>query len=185
MPHIPHTKLLARKISDFCRLRVEPILPPQESARVRNFLIGLIALSQTPPRKLRGYDWEEIALKCGLDNEALVIARSAIEPALDAIVRNMKGSSKLPPLPVSQGSEPEPRPQRGRPRRLPAQKALPKSSNATPDRAERQAAVSRKQPGVKPRMIEEFPTPLFEEWIDPTTFQEALALHMRRHGDSY
>lgn len=34
-------------------------------------------------------------------------------------------------------------------------------------------------------MIEEFPTPLFDGWIDPTTFQEALALHMRRHGDSY
>lgn len=185
MPHIPHTKLLSRKISDFCRLRVDPILPPQESARIRNFLVDLIARSQIPPRKLRGYDWEEIAIRCGLDNQALLIARSAIEPALDAIVRNMKGLSKLPPLPVSQGSEPELRPKRGRPRRLSTGKALPKNSNATPDRAERQAEASRKQRGVKPRVIEEFPTPLFEEWIDPTAFHEAVALHMRRHGDSY
>jgi hypothetical protein len=49
-----HTKLLARKISDFCRLRVDPMLPPQESARIRDFLLGLIARSQTPLRKLRG-----------------------------------------------------------------------------------------------------------------------------------
>lgn len=185
MPDAPHTRLLARKISDFCRLRVDPILPSQESARIRNFLIGLIARSQTPPRKLRGYDWEEIALRCGLNNGALQIARSAIEPALDAIVRNTKESSKPPSLPVSQGSEPESHPQRGRLRRLPTGKALPRSSNGTSDRAEHQAAASRTQPGAKPRMIKEFPTPLFEEWIDPTTFQEALALHMRRHGDSY
>lgn len=185
MPDAPHTKLLARKISDFCRLRVDPILPSQESARIRNFLVDLIARSQIPPRKPKGYDWEEIALRCRLDNEALLIARSAIEPALDAIVRNTKGSPKPPSLPVSQSSEPEPRPQRGRPRRLPAEKALPKGSNGTPDRAERQAEASRKQRGVKPRVIEEFPTPLFKEWIDPTAFQEALALHMRRHGDSY
>lgn len=99
MPDAPHTKLLARKISDFCRLRIDPILPPQESARIRNFLVGLIARSQTPPRKLRGYDWEEIALRCGLDNAALLIARSAIEPALDAIVRNMRDRRSSLPSP--------------------------------------------------------------------------------------
>lgn len=115
MPNIPHTRLLARKISDFCRLRVDPILPPQESARIRNFLVGLIARSQTPPRKLRGYDWEEIALRCGLDKEALRIAKSPIEPALDAIARytpfplcllQFKGrasSSTRPPPPAANG----------------------------------------------------------------------------------
>lgn len=184
MPNIPHTKLLARKISDFCRLRVDPILPSQESARIRNFLVSLIARSQTPPRKPKGYDWEEIALRCGLDNEALRIARSAIEPALDAIVRNTKGSPKPPSLPVSQSSEPRPRPQRGRPNCPPVEQTSAKNSNGTLDRAERRAAAKRQKPGAKPRVIEEFPTPLFDGWIDPTTFQEALALHMRRHGDS-
>ena len=157
MPDIPHTRLLARKISDFCRLRVDPILPPRESTRIRKFLVDLIAQSQIPPRRLRGYDWEEIAFQCGLDNEALRIAKSAIEPALDAITRNTRGLSKPPSLPVSYSSEAEPHSQRGRPRRSPAEKALPKSSKGTLDRAERQAAANRKQPGVKPRVIEEFP----------------------------
>jgi hypothetical protein len=31
--------------------------------------------------------------------------------------------------------------------------------------------------------VVEFPTPLFSEWIEPATFPESLALHMRRHGD--
>jgi hypothetical protein len=93
-----HTKLLARKISDFCRLRVDPVLPPQESRRIREYLLSLIARSQTPPRKLRGYDWDEISLQCDLDKEATLIARAAIEPGLDAIVRTTK-SSPIAPFP--------------------------------------------------------------------------------------
>ncbi|NVD41321.1 hypothetical protein HT585_20810 [Ensifer sp. HO-A22] len=30
----------------------------------------------------------------------------------------------------------------------------------------------------------EFPEPLFDDWDDPSTFAEALQLHMRRHGDT-
>ncbi|MDZ5696658.1 hypothetical protein [Chelativorans sp. M5D2P16] len=33
--------------------------------------------------------------------------------------------------------------------------------------------------------LEEFPTPIFDDWLDPLTFREAMELHMRRHGDSY
>ncbi|MBE1526734.1 hypothetical protein GGC65_001190 [Sphingopyxis sp. OAS728] len=38
--------------------------------------------------------------------------------------------------------------------------------------------------GPKPKPIVEFPEPSAEDWIDPPTFPEALALHMMRHGDS-
>jgi hypothetical protein len=38
--------------------------------------------------------------------------------------------------------------------------------------------------GRKPAPVVEFPEPLFTDWIDPSTFHEVLALHMRRHGDS-
>ena len=38
--------------------------------------------------------------------------------------------------------------------------------------------------GPKPKLIVEFPEASGEEWVDPTSFPEALALHMRRHGDS-
>lgn len=38
--------------------------------------------------------------------------------------------------------------------------------------------------GAKPAPIVEFPDPVFVDWIEPSTFQEALALHMRRRGDT-
>jgi hypothetical protein len=42
----------------------------------------------------------------------------------------------------------------------------------------------RRRPGAKSRPVVEFPEPLFNSWIEPPTFHEAFALHMRRHGDS-
>jgi len=41
-----------------------------------------------------------------------------------------------------------------------------------------------KRCGRKPAPVVEFPEPLFKDWIDPSSFHEVLALHMRRHGDS-
>lgn len=38
--------------------------------------------------------------------------------------------------------------------------------------------------GRKPKSVVEFPKATEETWIDPPFFAEALALHMRRHGDS-
>lgn len=38
--------------------------------------------------------------------------------------------------------------------------------------------------GQKPAPIFEYPESLFTDWIEPGTFHESLALHMRRHGDT-
>lgn len=46
------------------------------------------------------------------------------------------------------------------------------------------AGHPKKKRGPKPKLIVEFPDATGEEWIDPPSFPEALALHMRRHGDS-
>lgn len=42
----------------------------------------------------------------------------------------------------------------------------------------------KKKRGPKPKPVVEFPEALEGEWVDPPSFPEALALHMRRHGDS-
>jgi hypothetical protein len=42
-----------------------------------------------------------------------------------------------------------------------------------------------KKRGRKPRPLLEHPEPLTREWVEPRTFAAALALHARRHGDSY
>lgn len=185
MPETLHTNLLARKISDFCRLRIDPVLPPQEGKRIREFLLDLIALSRTPPRKVRGYDWDEIAFQCGLDRDALRIARKAIEPALDAIVRNTKSPANRPSANIRSAHDSEPRPRRGRSPWQPAERPTAAPQIGATDRSKRRPATKRQKPGAKPRIVEDFPTPLFDEWLDPPTFREALELHMRRHGDSY
>lgn len=140
---------------------------------------------QTPPRKARGYDWDEIALQCGLDRDALRGARAVIEPALDAIVRNTKSPTNRPSAKIRTTEDSTPGPRRGRPPRRSVEKPNATSHIGATDRSERQPTTSRRKPGTKPRAIEEFPTPLFDDWLDPPTFREALELHMRRHDDSY
>lgn len=39
----------------------------------------------------------------------------------------------------------------------------------------------RKRPGPQPKPIVEFPQPLDDRWEEPTTFRDALALHIKRH----
>jgi hypothetical protein len=46
------------------------------------------------------------------------------------------------------------------------------------------AWTPKKKRGPKPKAIVEFPEPLFTDWVEPGSFDESLALHMRRHGDS-
>ncbi|MFC0104491.1 hypothetical protein [Sphingopyxis terrae] len=42
----------------------------------------------------------------------------------------------------------------------------------------------KKKRGPKPKPVVEFPEALAGEWVDPPSFPEALALHMKRHGDT-
>ncbi|MBZ9763381.1 hypothetical protein LB553_21205 [Mesorhizobium sp. CA8] len=178
-------KLLSRKISDFCRLRVSSVLPPHEAERVREYMLDLIAQRRQPPRKGRVYDWNEIASHCTVDTDALARARKAIEPGLDAIARALKdGPKPATPSPRLHSAEVPGRARSDRGKRSPGRPPIGQPSEA-PKQELASRKLNRQKPGTKPRVIEEFPTPLFDQWIDPPTFQEALKLHMRRHGDSY
>lgn len=45
-------------------------------------------------------------------------------------------------------------------------------------------ATPRRRHGPEAKPIVEFPSPLFDDWVDPPTFTEAFRLQMRRHGDT-
>lgn len=46
-------------------------------------------------------------------------------------------------------------------------------------------SLTGRRRGRKPAPTVEHPDPLFTDWIEPGTFHESLALHIRRHGDTY
>lgn len=174
-------KVLSRKLSDFCRIRIAPVLPPQEVEQLRAYMVGLIVGRRYPPTRNRTLDWEKIARQCGLPYHVLKDVKDTIEPGFDAIRRALKtkppkkdgapskASSKQQDAGLQEDQAPSGRPNIDR--APPASKA-----DAHPERQKR---------GAKPKPIVEFPIPLFEVSDDPDSFSEALELQMRRHGDSY
>ncbi|MES0171918.1 hypothetical protein [Mesorhizobium sp. M0006] len=185
MPEILNPELLVRKLSDFCRVRVAPVLPPHEVERVRAYMVGLITTAQRPPTRSRGYDWDVIARQCDIHHEHIRAARKAIEPGLDAISRALKNAPKRErrpaALPCKARAQLDVQPSL-KPPKAKQVATQPRPFTASPYPERRQLG---QKPGMKPREIEEFPTPLSSEWLDPQAFREALELHMRRHGDSY
>jgi hypothetical protein len=66
---------------------------------------------------------------------------------------------------------------------MPSSKAAMRGKRSAKEPAKITTASSMR-PGPQAAPVAEFPEPLFTDWIEPTDFHEALALHMRRHGDS-
>ena len=57
--------------------------------------------ASTTARKVRVYDWDEIASRCQIEKDVLATVRKAIEPGLDAIARALKDAPQLsPPRPA-------------------------------------------------------------------------------------
>ncbi|UCI09556.1 hypothetical protein [Mesorhizobium sp. B1-1-8] len=160
-------KLLSRKISDFCRLRISSVLPPHEAERIRQYMLDLIAQRRQPPR-----------LSLRSRNRCIGPRTESYRAGLDAIARALKDAAK-PALRAPRLRLPDPpgeaRSHRGK--RSSGERSIGQPSELPKESASQKA--NRQKPGMKPRAIEEFPTALFDQWIDPPTFQEALKLHMR------
>lgn len=106
MPEAWNPKLLVRKLSDFCQVRVAPMLPPHEAERVRSYMVALVINCRHPPKRKRGYDWDEIAVQCAIPYELIIGARKAIEPGFDAIVRGLKNAPKRRTITIAQSALP-------------------------------------------------------------------------------
>lgn len=76
-----------RKISDFCDLRLAPLLQPRSFENLKGFMIGLIVFQSRPPLRAGRVDWQEIATLCGMDAEMSVELKRAAQPGFDAILR--------------------------------------------------------------------------------------------------
>lgn len=169
---MPKAALTPRMISDFCRLRLVDVLEESERSAVCRYLTYLLELLAFPPYRGRWIDWAEVAIVAGIEKERLQGARHRLQPVFDAVSRAVALQDVAPALrtpPKDIVSADRPAVQSGRSRRT--------ESSPT------EATTQRKR-GPKPKVIVEYPEPLWTEWEEPGTLSEALNLHMRRHGDS-
>jgi hypothetical protein len=193
---------LVRMISDFCRVRLTPLIPPLETERLRNYLVGLIQSREQPPRNGKAYALAEMAIAAGTPSITLDPVASQLRHALDAIVRVLKD---LPPPPTPHPREqrrrrrPSDRPSKKRPKdqantatARPNRTRAPSSSTSIPDveYLESQSETTIEPGHALPkrgrprRPVVRFPQPLWSALEEPSTFREALRMQMQRHGDS-
>lgn len=96
MSRLPGSNSLSSRIRDFCRLRLTAVLPPNELRRLARYLTGLADEGRHPPKRVRGYDWSEIADCSGIEYGTILELKEKIRPALDALVRGLNSSGREP-----------------------------------------------------------------------------------------
>jgi len=158
-----------------------PIASKRTLENIQFYLNNLIVHRQSPPLLNGRIDWLEIAHACQIGGELTGDLKKQVRIALDAILRWLGARPVAEDLRTtkrtSQSNEPDPSesiataPSTRKPRRI-----------DDDDHHARSASAPR---GPHPKTIHPFPEPLFEVREDPAGFQEALAYHMRRFGESY
>jgi hypothetical protein len=90
-------EIFQRKISDFCALRLAPLLQQRTFENVRAYMIGLVQFRSNPPTRAGKIDWQAIALACDMESELTVKVKRAVQPGFDAIARYLGTSSPNKP----------------------------------------------------------------------------------------
>jgi len=179
--------ILSGKIRNYCRLRLSPILPSSELAKVQAYLLDLSARRAVSPRTGRGVNWRAFADFCQVEYSVISEARDAIRPVLDAISRALLTANERP-LESSdyELSEPaRPTKEKSAPKVLSRVKAQAKAPKISVDpEVPRRSAVPRAARNVSRNQPEEFPRPLYEQLEDPISFDAALTYQARRHGET-
>lgn len=81
-----------RKISDFCDLRLAPLLQPRSFENLKGFMIGLVVFQSRPPLRAGRVDWQEIGTLCGIDKEVSAELKRTAQPGFDAILRWLRAT---------------------------------------------------------------------------------------------
>lgn len=168
------TEAFQRKMVSFCELRLAPLLSPRSLENLSAFMVGLVEHQAQAPMKNGKIDWAEVAAACDLTAELSPHQKRAAQPGFDAIHRWLATTKPVAGAASNASSKVK----------KPAGRQTVRKANTTisPDT---QAANTRGKPGPKPTAIDDHPTPLFDHWEDPVSFQAALELHMRRFGETY
>jgi hypothetical protein len=170
-----------RKISDFCGVRIAPIVSKPVLVNIRSYLISLIVYRKSPPLMNGRIDWTTIAHKCGLEHELTADLKKQLRLGLDAIIRWLGAPPAAEDIRPARRKARSSAPRQQKPA-TPAPSIRKPRQTANNDTRLQSASGPR---GSQPKPIQPFPDPLFEASQDPATFQDALVYHMRRFGESY
>ncbi|MFN3574483.1 MAG: hypothetical protein ACK4TR_13235 [Phenylobacterium sp.] len=150
-----------RIISDYVRQRLATKFPPREAARLEHHLQICFQQAMLPQKSGRGWAWRALARSCDLDPESLLAERRHVEPLLLALEREIARAPK-PAAP-----------------RAPRER---RSSLRKPRRRSEDDSFFVARNGARPARAPI--TPELDAWDDPSSFHEALDLHMRRFGET-
>ncbi len=76
-----------RKISQFCELRIAPIVYRRVLEKIHPFLVSLIIYRESPPLVNGHIDWTAITQACGIEADLTAELKKRLQPGLDAIIR--------------------------------------------------------------------------------------------------
>ena len=169
-----------QKISEFCEVRIAPIVSKRVLENIRPYLKSLIIYRKSPPILNSRIDWMTLAEACGIEDQLTTELKKQLRPGLDAIIRWLR----MPPVAEdvrsrtrdSQSSEVE---VRGTVR---VASSCPKPIRNGNRSCSQSVSATR---GPQPKPVEPFPDPLSDAVEDPAGFRDALVYHMRRFGDTY
>ncbi|MCC5604150.1 hypothetical protein [Nostoc favosum] len=174
-------RIIVRKISDFCKIRVSAYFPPNDVQSLQQFLSESYLEARYPPRLGHGFNWYLIGKACDIDPEGLIQASKDISAIFELVVREIK---KLPTKPTTSNKRQTLDGSAAVPIVVSTKRIRIKPQHIVQEDPLDQLFPARIKPGTKPKSVVEFPEALWATWEDPETFHGALRLHMDRHGDT-
>lgn len=76
-----------RKISDFCDVRISPLVSRRALENIKPYLSSLILYRKHPPTRMGRIDWRSVYDACGLEDEMTRALKRGRRSGLEAVIR--------------------------------------------------------------------------------------------------
>ncbi|WP_141679575.1 hypothetical protein [Ensifer adhaerens] len=165
-----------RKISDFCDVRIAPLVSRRTLENIKPYLSSLILYRKHPPTRMGRIDWRSVSDACGLEDAMTPALKKGLQPGLEAIIRwidqerPVEHDRPMPTPPIERARSTSPKPT-----------VKPSKSSVTP----RLAMPTEPRAGSHHGRSRNSRRPSLAGLKNPSDFREALNYHMGRHGDTY
>lgn len=166
----PTSDAFRRKLLSFSELRLAPLFTAADLKQLTGYMQALVDRCEFPPMRGNLVDWSEISIACNFSASLTGKQKRVGQFGFDAIIRWINDGGRSPQS-VSACADIRSTRKPNSPRSAAQRKSIDE--------------LERAKPGPKPAPIENSPKPLFDITEDPISFQAALALQLKRFGETY